>query len=180
MPEKKDAQGHAAPKADRPTMPDYGVLDAQSGQGLLPWSWAAERLASARNYWIATMRPDGHPHMTPVWGVWLDETFYFSTGRRSRKARNLAANPSCVVCPERADEPVILEGTAERVTDPELLSRVAAAISAKYQWNMVPTQDGVRDEYGNQGPVFAVHPRTAFGFSEDLTGSATRWSFDDT
>jgi hypothetical protein len=106
MPGKKLAQGHAAPKASRPFMPDYGVLDAQSGQGLLLWSWATKRLASARNYWIATARPDGYPHMTPVWGVWLDETFYFSTGRRSRKARNLAADPRCVVCPERADEPV--------------------------------------------------------------------------
>jgi hypothetical protein len=117
--------------------------------------------------------------MTPVWGVWLGDAFYFSAGRRSRKARNLSANPRCVVGPEGADEPVILEGTAELVTDPELLSQVAAAISAKYQWNMVPTQDAIRDEHGNEGPVFAVRPHTAFGFSADLTGSATRWGFDD-
>ena len=178
MPEKKDVRGHAAPKASRPYMPDYDVLDAQSGSGLLPWSWATERLAAALNYWIATARPDGQPHMTPVWGVWLDDTFYFSTGHRSRKACNLAADPRCVVCPERADQPVILEGVAEQITAPELLRQVADAISAKYQWRMEPTQAGVRDEYGNEGPVFAGHPRTAFGFSEDLTGSATRWLFD--
>jgi PPOX class probable F420-dependent enzyme len=178
MAENKVPGQHPAPKASRPYMPDYGLLDAQSGHGLLPWSWATERLGSAQNYWIATTRPDGHPHMVPVWGIWLDDTFYFSTGRRSRKARNLAANPRCVVCPERSDEPVILEGVAEQITDSELLRQVADAISTKYQWNMEPTQAGVRDEYGNEGPVFAVHPRTAFGFSQDLTGSATRWLFD--
>src|SRR5712691_7751987 len=57
----------------------------------LPWKWATERLTRARNYWIATTRPNGQPHSRPVWGVWLDDTFYFSTG--SLAAQNLAANP---------------------------------------------------------------------------------------
>jgi pyridoxine/pyridoxamine 5'-phosphate oxidase len=52
----------------------------------------------------------------PVWGVWADDRFYFSTGRQSRKARNLAANAACVVCAERADEAVIVEGVAEEVS----------------------------------------------------------------
>ncbi len=177
--QNRSEQNKPEPKASRPYMPDYGLLDAQSGRGLLPWSWASERLLKARNYWLATMCPDGQPHMMPVWGVWLDETFYFSTGRRSRKARNLAANPRCIVCPERADEAVILEGVAEEVTDFSLLKQVADALSQKYQWVIEPTQDGVRDEHGNGGPVFAVHPRVVFGFSEDLTSSATRWLFDD-
>ncbi|MCI0395764.1 MAG: pyridoxamine 5'-phosphate oxidase family protein [Chloroflexi bacterium] len=176
---QQDTHGHVEPKASRPYMPDYGILDAQSGQGLLPWSWATERLARALNYWIATTRPDGQPHMTPVWGVWLDDTFYFSTGRRSRKARNLAVNPRCVVCPEHADDPVILEGVAERVTNPALLRQVADAFSQKYQWSMEPTQEGVHDEHGNEGPVFAIHPQVAFAFSDDLVGSATRWIFSE-
>ena len=83
-------------------MPGYGILDANGGRGLLPWAWAVERLTRARNYWIATTCPDGLPHCVPVWGVWLDDdnAFYFSSGTQSRKARNLAANPNCVVCPE--------------------------------------------------------------------------------
>jgi len=35
-------------------MPGYGILDANSGRGLLPWNWATERLMKARTYWIAT------------------------------------------------------------------------------------------------------------------------------
>ncbi len=165
------------PRASRPYMPGYGILDANAGRGLLPWSWASERLAKARNFWIATTRPDGRPHVMPVWGVWLDDTFYFSTGPQSRKAQNLATNPQCTVGAEPADEPVIVEGVAQRVADPLLLKRVADVYSQKYQWKIKPTEDGVRDEHGNSGPVFAVHPRVVFGF-EDLIGSATRWTFD--
>ena len=165
---------HTTPKSSRPYMPDYGVLDTQRGQGLLPWSWAIERLSTATNYWIATTRQNGQPHIMPVWGIWLDGAFYFSTGRRSRKARNLAVNPRCVICPERAAEPVVLEGIAYRVTDPALLRQMADAYSGKYHWPIEPAEDGVRDAQGNIGPVFAVYPRVVFGFGEDLTGSASR------
>lgn len=179
MSETKNRPRHFRPRASRPYMPDYGVLDAQSGTGLLPWSWATERISQARTYWIATTRPGGSPHMTPVWGVWLNEAFYFSSGQRSRKARNLEANPRCVVCPERTDEVVILEGVSEKVINSNVLKQFADVYSTKYQWKMHPTQDGVRDDYGNEGLVFAVRGRIVFGFGEDLTSSATRWRFDD-
>ena len=58
MPEKEPFE----PKASRPYMPGYGILDAQSGKGLLPWSWAVERLSDGHNYWVETTRPDGRPH----------------------------------------------------------------------------------------------------------------------
>ena len=99
-------------------MPDYGPLDARSGRELLPWSWVTERIGQAQNYWLATTHPNGQPHMTPVWGVWLGDVFCLSTGPRSRKVRNLSINPHCVVSPELADKAIILEGIAERVTHP--------------------------------------------------------------
>ncbi|OGO32765.1 MAG: hypothetical protein A2Z03_10660 [Chloroflexi bacterium RBG_16_56_8] len=167
------------PQASRPYMPDYGVQNAQSGKGLLAWNWAVEQLSNARNYWIATTRPDGQPNMTPVWGVWLDEAFYFSSGARSRKARNLAVNPKCVISTDQANVPVILEGRARRVSNHALLRHVAEAYSKKYQWQLEPTAEGVRDSHGNGGPVFAVHPHVVFAFNEDLAGSATRWVFED-
>ncbi len=173
MTEQKDQRRHTNPRATRPLMPGYGILDATNGTGLLPWSWAAERLTNARNYFVATTRPDGGPHAMPVWGVWLDERFYFSTGRHSRKARNLAADARCVVCPafERGDEAVILEGVAAEVTEAALLKRVCDAYSAKYQWDMAGTQE----------PFYEVRPRVAFAFgaNNDFTGSATRWLFAD-
>jgi hypothetical protein len=159
------------PRSGRPHMPGYGIADAEAGDGLLPWSWAEERLTAAHNYFVATMRPDGAPHVMAVWGVWLDGVFVFSTGRQSRKARNLAADKRCTVCTERADEVVIVEGAAEEMTHPELLVPFAAAYKAKYDWELDP----------GLGPIFAVRPRRAFGFiehSDRFTGTATRWLFD--
>jgi hypothetical protein len=39
-----------SPQVSRPYMPGYGILGPDEGSGLLPWSWAAERLSHARNY----------------------------------------------------------------------------------------------------------------------------------
>jgi nitroimidazol reductase NimA-like FMN-containing flavoprotein (pyridoxamine 5'-phosphate oxidase superfamily) len=153
-------------------MPGYGILDADSGRGLLPWSWAAERIAKSHNYWVATTSPEGWPHVMPVWGVWLGDGFYFSTGKNTRKARNLAANPRCVVCSERADEAIIVEGVVEPVDDPTVYARFADAYKAKYDW---PVEQAT-------APAYAVRPSVAFAFienAEDFAGSATRWRFSD-
>jgi len=58
------------PPASRPQMPGYGTIGPEEGTGLLPWSWAVERLSRSRNYWLATIRPEGGPHVMPVWAVW--------------------------------------------------------------------------------------------------------------
>ena len=100
------------PTADRPHMPGYGIAGPDAG--LLPWSWAEERLRAAPRYWVVTVSPDGAPHAMPVWAVWLDDALWFSTGGRSRKARNLRAEPRCVV---HTDDPLVVNGVAEVVTD---------------------------------------------------------------
>src|SRR4030042_4377727 len=81
------------PEASRPYMPGYGILEADAGRGLLPWSWATERIAKSHNYWVATTSPDGRPHVMPGWGGWLDDGVYFSTGKNTRKGQTRAANP---------------------------------------------------------------------------------------
>lgn len=161
------------PTADRPEMPGYGIVPAGAGGGLLPWSWAAERLERAHHYWVATTRPDGRPHLAAVWGVWDGEAFCFSTGGRSRKARNLAAQARCVVTPEYAGEAVVLEGIAERVTDPGRLAEIRSTYLRKYGTGF-PDPD--------ENPIFAVRPTVVFGIIEqepDFTGRATRWRFGD-
>jgi nitroimidazol reductase NimA-like FMN-containing flavoprotein (pyridoxamine 5'-phosphate oxidase superfamily) len=156
------------PKASRPHMPGYGL--PRSRRGLLRWPWAAERLRRSHNYWIITTRADGGPHAMPVWGLWLDGRFYFSTGRQSRKARNLASNPRCVVCNELAEAAVIVEGTAWEVTDPALIARLAPLYQRKYRpWKLDP----------DQGPIYEVRPRVAFGILErTFPRSTTRWVFE--
>ena len=159
------------PKVGRPYMPGHGILDADSGKGLMPWTWATERLTNARNYWLATTRPDGNPHLMPVWGIWLDDAFYFSTGTQSRKARNLAENPRCAIGCELGDDQIVLEGVAELTTDSVLRDRFAKAYGQKYEWDME----------GFDEPFYAVRPIAVFGFSTapgEFVESATRWVFD--
>ncbi len=152
---------------ERPTMPGYGI-DADPA-GLLPWSWATERLRRSHGYWIATTDADGAPHLATVWAVWFDDTVCFSTGGRSRKARNLTRDPRCSVTPGDTSESLVLHGTARQLTDAGTLDRLREVYLAKYG-------EGFPDPA--QNPVFAVTPATAFGIVEaEFTTSATRWTF---
>lgn len=151
-------------------MPGYGILDAANGKGLLPWKWATERLEKARTYWLATTRTGGAPHVMPVWGVWMDDAFFFSTGDQSRKARNLAENPRCVIACELDQDQIIVEGIAEVIVGTELIRRFAEMYGPKYAWEME----------GFEEPVYAVRPSMVFGFtsaSDEFTSTATRWVF---
>jgi PPOX class probable F420-dependent enzyme len=153
-------------------MPGYGLPTAQ--KGLLPWSWAEQRLKKSHNYWITTVKPDGSPHTMVVWGLWIDGRFLFSTGSKSRKARNLAKNPNCVVCTEHADEAVIVEGTAE-VADVPARRQLLAKYSDKYEWDMASME---KDILSMKEPVFAVRPRMVFGlWEEKFMETTTRWTF---
>ena len=144
-----------------------------SAEGLLPWSHAEERIERARTYWIATTRPDGRPHTTPVWGVWVDRALYFDGHPDTRWARNLAANPAASVHLESGDDVVIVEGVVEdveRVTDAGLVARIVEAWAAKYG-RLVPDPSG-------QG-IFRLRPRTARAWSNSSLEDGTRWRFTD-
>jgi len=156
-----------APKSSRPHMPGYGL--PEDNKELLPWKWADQRLTKSHNYWISTVRPDGRPHTMVVWGLWLANVFYFSTGRDSRKSHNLKANPNCVVCNELAQEAVIVEGVAREVREAALRKRFFRLYERKYDFDMSPYQ---------QEPIWAVRPVKVFAFHERLTlNRATRWRF---
>src|SRR5262245_61811917 len=120
------------PTATRPYMPDYGIVGPAEGTGLLPWRWATERLIGSQHYWLATVSPDHRPHVTPVWGVWHYDMLWFSCGRRSRKARNLAVNSAVVATTDDPTSPVVVEGVAEPVEDHETIAAFAGWSDAKY------------------------------------------------
>jgi Pyridoxamine 5'-phosphate oxidase len=152
-------------------MPGYGILGPDEGSGLLPWSWAEERLTASRNYWVTSLWSDGRPHSMPVWGVWDGEALWFSSARRSRKARNLAADPRCVVTTEDAKEPVVIEGSADFAQDRDVIAGVARLMNAKY--------GGITVEFLMMHATIRVQPLWAFGIAhDDFTGSPTRWVFD--
>lgn len=67
------------------------------GASARAWSDGQRTLEAAEIYWVATVRPDGRPHVVPLLAVWLDGAVYFCTGPDERKAKNLDANPHCTV-----------------------------------------------------------------------------------
>jgi nitroimidazol reductase NimA-like FMN-containing flavoprotein (pyridoxamine 5'-phosphate oxidase superfamily) len=165
------ANSRYEPKADRPFAPGYGIVGAKDDKGLLRWIWVARKMTTCRTFWLATIyASDGgeqrRPHVMPVWGVWLDDAFFFSTGRKSRKGQNLAANPACTITNDKGEEAVIVEGVATEVTDRAALEHIAVAYKKKYKM----------DPRGMGEPIFVVRPKTVFGFIEkSFPKSATRW-----
>ena len=168
--EKKNARAGSEPKASRPILPEGYI--SKSKKGMLPWSWVDERMSKSFNYWVATTRPDGRPHVMPVWGVWMNRIFYFGTDPQTRKARNLKLNPQMVVHLESGDEAVILEGRMEEIRESSLLKQIDEAFFAKYEMH---TGHGSED-----APMYALRPSKAFAWQVmNINESATRFSFDD-
>ena len=147
-------QTHTGPKWGRPNMPQgYGV--PADNEGLLPWSHIQERMGKARNYWIGTARPDGRPHATPVWGVWVDDVLYIEGGPDTRRGRNIEANPAVAVHLDLA-----------------LVSRLVQAISEKYAFaNYKP------DPQNWEGAgLYGIRPRVVIAWTK-FPRDATRWVF---
>ena len=162
-----------SPKPTRPSIPGYGL--PKSKKGLLQWKWAEDRLKKSRQYWIATTRPDGRPHVMVIWALWMDGLLYFSTGKNSRKAQNLKHNPHCTICNDQADEAVILEGTVETERNVERIREFVPRYEKKYKWKLGEMGDKM---IALEDPVFYLRPRVAFGLWEKkFQSSATRWIF---
>jgi nitroimidazol reductase NimA-like FMN-containing flavoprotein (pyridoxamine 5'-phosphate oxidase superfamily) len=149
-------------------MPGYGLPADE--RGLEPWEWAEKILREAHNYWLATARSDGRPHVMPVWAVWWGGAIWLSTGGESRKARNLGMRPECSIGAEHGAGAVIVEGEAERMVAAAAPPEVARTYQEKYGGG-----------YPEDSPVFRIEPRVAFGFceaTERFGETATRWLFE--
>jgi general stress protein 26 len=154
-------------KPSRPVLPKvYGVPKAMKGS--VSWDWAQERLTNSHNYLITTVRPDGRPHSMVIWGIWLDNAFYFSTGEATQKAKNLASNSNCTVCNENIEESVIVEGEAHTIEVEDVPEAAFEQYFKKYGWKLDP----------KMGPIFKVTPRKVIAMPEKLfPKGATRWLF---
>jgi Pyridoxamine 5'-phosphate oxidase len=152
-----------------------GSDPTEGPDGLMPWNWAERRLEESHNYWLATVRPDGRPHLMIIWGLWHKETFYFITPSRSRKTLNLESNAHCVIGTEQAHEAVVVEGSAEKLSDVGHIKELLDLYQRKYDDDMSAMRE---DILVLREPVFAVRPSVAFGLDEKaVLQNATRWRF---
>jgi nitroimidazol reductase NimA-like FMN-containing flavoprotein (pyridoxamine 5'-phosphate oxidase superfamily) len=141
----------------------------------LDWGLVQERLRVAETYWLATVRPDGTPHVVPRWGVWLDGRFWYDGSPETRHARNLVSNPACTLNLESGTQVVIVEGTSAQTSAPAqpLGERIAAEFAKYHTQGYQPTADAWVDG----GGLCVLTPRRAlawFSFPTDCT----RFRFD--
>ncbi len=157
------------------------------GHAPIPWIRTRDALAASHGpgftFFLGTVRPDATPHAAGIGAVWADNTLWFVTGPRTRKARNLAANPACTIASRLPGIDVVLEGHAERVTDASTLERLAA-VYREAGWPAEVEGDAFSAPYSapSAGPPpwhlyrFVFH--TVFGVATAEPHGASRWRFD--
>jgi hypothetical protein len=160
---------HHTPESTVLSMPRH-YEQASAGQQI-PWSFAEHRLSNATIFWLATTRPNGSPHVTPVWGVWVDDSLYFTGIPTAAWARNLNVNANASIHLESGTEVVILDGWVE---DLETVADPSIAGAIVYRWS---------EAYGKLVPdpvgdgMYCFRARTVRGWSR-FPEDATKWTFE--
>jgi nitroimidazol reductase NimA-like FMN-containing flavoprotein (pyridoxamine 5'-phosphate oxidase superfamily) len=150
-----------------------------------PWAAALGVLETAELYWIATVRDDGRPHVTPLPAVWDDDRLHFCTGPAEQKAVNLARNrhvtltTGCNRWKEGLD--VVVEGDAVQVTGDSRLRVLADLWRSKYhgEWDFAVEGGVFRHGDGGSALVFEVVPTKVLAFAKGRFAQ-TRYRFGST
>jgi nitroimidazol reductase NimA-like FMN-containing flavoprotein (pyridoxamine 5'-phosphate oxidase superfamily) len=151
--------------------------------GATPWEETRRVLKTAEVFWLATVRADGRPHVTPVSSLWLDGTLYFGTGGIAQKTKHLRQN-SHVVLTTGSNHlatgfDVVVEGDAVPFTDEAVLERLDQMWRTLWGegWP-IAFRDGVFYEpNGEPLLVFAVTPTKIFAYTRSDEWSQTRYQY---
>lgn len=155
-----------------------GRLDAGFGQA--PGTGGPDRHTT----WLTTIDPDGSPHVTAIGSLWIDGRFWFETGKTTRKGRNLARDPRCTLAIATHEFDLVVKGTAEVVTDPGTVARLATAW-AEDGWPCEVDESGTALTAPFSAPsagappwsVYRVTARSAYAVATVEPGGATHWTF---
>jgi general stress protein 26 len=147
-----------------------------------PWADVVEVLSTSEMFWLSTVRRDGRPHVTPLPAVWLDGMLHFCTGDQEQKAKNLEAEPRCILTTGtnqfRSGLDVVVEGAATRVTDTAQLTRLASIWKSKLDWEFEVVDGGFHDPEGGDAFVFGVRPTKVLSFGKGEPYSQTRYRWE--
>lgn len=154
---------------------------SEPGATARPWAEVVDVLTKSEMFWLSTVRGDGRPHVTPLPAIWLHGALHFCTGAEEQKAKNLESNSRCILTTGtnqfRSGLDVVVEGTAERVTDEAQLQRLAALWKSKLDWDFDVAEGGFRDPDGQHSAlVFCVRPAKVISFGKQPY-SQTRYRF---
>ena len=168
-----------SPRADRPQLPaGYGV--PEQDEGLLAWDIVEDWLEKAQTYWVSTVRPEGRPHVSPIWGVWVDRSCWLEGSPATRRSQNLVANPEVTVHVSLLDDGpwekvAIVEGRAESAVTPapDLANRLVEAYAAKYEERFAYRPD---PHQWDEGGLWRVQVRKVLAWNQFPT-DLTRFTF---
>jgi PPOX class probable F420-dependent enzyme len=166
---------------------DLAPLDWDAASASLPEGQVSDADGGPGRYtaWLTTINADGSPHVSGVGARWDDGAYWIVSGRAARKGRNLERDPRCAVSLSTKEYDVVVEGMAELVTDPDLVSAAAERYAAG-GWPCEVDESGtaLTAPYSapSAGPppwhLYRVTPTKATALQVQDPGGATSWSFD--
>src|SRR4051795_6943077 len=161
---------------------DWGTVEARLARGFpqAPGDGGPDR----HTCWLSTLNEDGSPHVTGVGALWVDGAFWFETGERTRKARNIARDPRCTLSVATQEFDLVIDGDAGKVTDPATVAAMASRWAAE-GWPARVDDSGtalIADfSAPSAGPppwhVYRLVLRKATALLTVDPGGATQWRF---
>ena len=128
---------------------------------------AAEFLATERTVQVASIGPNGVPHLVPMWFAVIDGRIAFWTYAKSQKALNLRRDPRVTCLVEAGDSygelrGVSITGRAEIADDYDTVFDVGSKVYARYMGDMThASRAGVEVEARKRVAVFVNPEKTA-------------------
>jgi hypothetical protein len=159
---------------------DWSGIEAGLGHGLTqaPDTGGPNR----HTCWLATINPDGSPHVTGIGALWHNGSFWFETGKGTRKGRNLEHDPRCTLSVATHTFDLVVEGNAHIVTDPTIVADTASRwAAAGWPCRVDDTGHALTADFSapSAGPppwfVYRLTLRVATAVATIEPGGATRW-----
>ena len=96
-----------------------------------------ELLQTQRTLHVATVSPDGWPHVVPLWFVWREGAIWINNLRRSKRSRDVREGSPVALCVDTGVEyqelrGVVLYGRFESADEDPSLEAVKAEFARKY------------------------------------------------
>jgi hypothetical protein len=161
---------------------DWKAVEARLEQGVTqaPGTGGPDR----HTCWLATINNDGSPHVTGIGALWLDGAFWFETGERTRKGRNVARDPRCTLSVATSEFDLVVEGLAHKVTDPTTVAALAAKWAAEgWPARVDDSGEALTADYSAPSAgappwhVFRLKPLSATALGTVEPFGATQWHF---
>jgi hypothetical protein len=161
---------------------DWGTITARLDAGVsqAPGTGGPNR----HTCWLTTLDADGSPHTTGIGAMWADGTWWFETGRSTRKGRNVERDPRCTLALATHDFDLVVRGTAALVTEPAMVARLAERW-ASGGWPCRVDESGTALTADFSAPsagkppwhVYRITAESATALATVEPGGATRWDF---